>query len=226
MKSDHISAILNEAGEFCTLNPASINCKNEGIAVSKIHIEPEWRSVKPAGFYVYLHLRLDDGLCFHVGKGSNGRGWDTWSRSDWWLRSAKKHGCRVYIYKHSMTECCALTLEKVLIAKYRSLGHPLTNLTDGGDGVSGCVMPFRKPVINSLGERYDSVMIAANAMRLRGEYKASSGDISSAANGNRHSACGCSWWYDGDDSKDYVSRWDRQSMTMGKLVMSSDGMIF
>lgn len=194
--------------------------------MSKIHIEPKWSEVKPSDCYVYLHFRMDDELCFHVGKGSKSRGWDTWSRSSWWIRVAQKHGCRVEIYKSGMSEVCSLTLEKILIAKYRALGHPLTNLTDGGEGVVGCVMPFRKPVVNSLGDRYDSVMNAAEDMRSRGEYKASSGDISSAAMGKTESACGCAWWYEGEEPKEYISRWIRQAVTTGKAVVSSDGMEF
>lgn len=93
--------------------------------------------VKPDGFYVYIHRRLTDGLVMHVGKGKRRRAWATSGRNKRWTYTARKHGISVEIYKSCMSENCALTLERIAIHHYKSLGHPLTNLTDGGGGTSG-----------------------------------------------------------------------------------------
>lgn len=94
----------------------------------------------PEGFYVYLHRRKSDGLVFYVGKGYKYRAWDIYDCSRpnlYWRRTKNKHGIEVSIYKDGMSNSCALTLEKIIISKYRSLGHPITNMTDGGDGFTG-----------------------------------------------------------------------------------------
>lgn len=143
--------ILSKPGSL-QAQPGFYQSQDGDTAMTKIHIEPYWSEVKPSENYVYLHIRISDGLVFHVGKGTKERGWDAWSRSNWWKWVARKHGCRVEIYRDGMHELCALSLEKILIAKYRSLGHPITNMTDGGEGVVGLEMPFRKPVCNSRGE--------------------------------------------------------------------------
>lgn len=69
-------------------------------------------------------------------------------------------------------------------------------------------------------------MDAARVFRERGKYKATSGEISAAASGKRNSAFGCSWWYEGQNPKDYIDRRVRQGITVGKSVVSSDGLVF
>lgn len=91
-----------------------------------------------AKFYVYAHFRADDGRCFYVGKGKAKRAWST-NRSAWWKRTVAKHGYNVQILATWDSEEDAFEHERVLIACFRDLGHPLVNLTDGGEGASGAV---------------------------------------------------------------------------------------
>lgn len=107
------------------------------IAVSKFHIVDGTNGVKPSGFYVYIHRRLDDGLVMHVGKGNRRRAWSGSGRNSYWKNTALKHGVIVEIFRDGMSECCALTLEKIAILHYKNLGHPITNLTYGGGGITG-----------------------------------------------------------------------------------------
>lgn len=86
-------------------------------------------------FYVYLHLRADDGLPFYVGKGRNRRAWIAHGRNIHWQRTVSKHGLVVEILKDSMNEDAAFEFEKSTIL---TLGRGfLCNYTDGGDGPSG-----------------------------------------------------------------------------------------
>lgn len=88
-------------------------------------------------FYVYLHLRADDGLPFYVGKGRNNRAWFAHGRTVHWQRIVKKHGLVVEILRDSMSEREAFEFEKSTIA---ALGRGfLCNCTDGGEGMSGHV---------------------------------------------------------------------------------------
>lgn len=89
------------------------------------------------GFYTYVHTRADDGKAFYVGKGRGGRATSTRSRNPRWHSTAKKHGVHVDIVARWASESDAFEHEKLLIACFRDMGHPLCNLTDGGDGISG-----------------------------------------------------------------------------------------
>ena len=90
-------------------------------------------------FYTYLHIRLTDGLVFYVGKGTRSRISKTEGRNKYWQNTANKHGWKSYIYAHFKNEDDAFENEKELIAFYKGINHPLCNLTDGGEGVSGCI---------------------------------------------------------------------------------------
>jgi len=86
-------------------------------------------------FYVYAHHKKSDGSIFYIGKGTGGRARNPGGRSIYWRRIVAKHGHTIRIVKKEMPEPCALSLERALIAAH---GRPnLSNLTDGGDGVSG-----------------------------------------------------------------------------------------
>lgn len=52
-----------------------------------------------------------------------------------------------------------------------------------------------KPVVNNMGEIFESATSAALSMRLRGHPKASQGHLSSAARGDKKTAYGYSWRY-------------------------------
>lgn len=96
------------------------------------------QDLSPAKFYTYAHFRLDDGKCLYIGKGKSRRAWSKAGRSDWWKRTVAKHGYRVQILATWESEEDAFQHEKLLIACFRDMGHPLVNLTDGGEGMSGC----------------------------------------------------------------------------------------
>jgi hypothetical protein len=85
-------------------------------------------------FYVYAHYRESDGQIFYVGKGCNGRLRSTYKRNAYWQRVAAKHGWRAEKIIDGLPEACALSFEKAVIAANRSA---LSNITDGGEGVSG-----------------------------------------------------------------------------------------
>lgn len=88
-------------------------------------------------FYVYVHRRKTDGRIFYVGKGTKLRAFSHLNRSEWWKRTASKHGVDVTIETEMITEPEAFALEKILIRRYKEEGHPLVNITDGGGGFSG-----------------------------------------------------------------------------------------
>ena len=92
-------------------------------------------------FYVYLHSK-PDGDIFYVGKGCGKRAYDFKSnRNPHFIRTVKKIGpmnVGVEIFACG-SEAEALSTEVDIIAVLRRANHPLVNLTNGGDGVSGYV---------------------------------------------------------------------------------------
>ena len=58
-------------------------------------------------------------------------------RNIYWQRTVKKYGCNVHILCYWETEKEAFEHEKFLIDCFRSINHPLVNLTNGGDGSGG-----------------------------------------------------------------------------------------
>ena len=194
----------------------------------------------PEGFYVYLHIRKSDGLVFYVGKGHNRRAWDICDCSrlnKYWQRTKSKHGIEVKIYKDGMSNDCALTLEKIIIAKYRTLGHPLTNMTDGGDGFVGVDDELRidnminvmgKPVVSSLGERFDTVSSASRWLSENGYPNASPSGVSSCARGSRNFAYERAWSFGSNTPKhpDVVDAITFAKNTIAKPVIRSDGVVY
>lgn len=87
--------------------------------------------------YTYLHRKADTNEVFYIGKGLRSRAWTNKSRSDWWTKTANKHGFLVEVCAHWDTEQEAFEHEMFLIKAFRSLGCNLINQTDGGDGVRG-----------------------------------------------------------------------------------------
>lgn len=88
-------------------------------------------------FYTYMHCRATDGKVFYIGKGCKRRAWSRDGRSQHWHRAAEKHGVKVEICAPWASEAEAFDHEVFLIEAFRGLGHPLTNSTNGGEGVSG-----------------------------------------------------------------------------------------
>ncbi len=89
-------------------------------------------------FYIYVHVRLDTGTIFYVGKGSGKRQFQTSNRNTHWKNIvAKAGGFDSYVLADSLTEEVALSEEIALIDKYKTAGISLCNQTNGGDGTSG-----------------------------------------------------------------------------------------
>lgn len=89
-------------------------------------------------FYVYIYLR-EDGTPYYVGKGKDKRAWSN-------CRSISKptDPSRIVIHTDNLTEEQAFSLERDLISAYGRKDNgtgTLRNMTDGGDGASGFVMP-------------------------------------------------------------------------------------
>ena len=91
-------------------------------------------------FYVYLHSK-PSGEVVYVGKGHGKRARQFYtSRNPHHRRSLAKIGhqnVRVTVFPCATDEAFALWYETLLIKMLREEGHPLCNMTDGGDGVSG-----------------------------------------------------------------------------------------
>jgi hypothetical protein len=95
----------------------------------------------PQDFYVYVHRKATTGEVFYVGKGKHDRAWVADGRSKHWAAIKKKHGIIVEIAQDGLQEWAAHDWECNLIALYgrKDLKNGmLINLTDGGEGSSGC----------------------------------------------------------------------------------------
>lgn len=88
-------------------------------------------------FYVYVHYRADSFEPFYVGKGTGNRYKDAVKRNQYWHNVVNKYGFVPQILQFFEDEENALSHEKGLIKSFRDMGFTLTNLTDGGEGVSG-----------------------------------------------------------------------------------------
>ena len=89
-------------------------------------------------YYVYEHIRNDNGLIFYGGKGKENRAMSKKDRNNYWNNVVNKcNGFSVNILIKDIDEEFALFAEKEIIDLYRKININLTNITDGGDGVSG-----------------------------------------------------------------------------------------
>ena len=94
-------------------------------------------------YYVYEHWRPDINLPFYVGKGKKGRANNTQRGNNTYytrvVNKLKRNNLTVEVRKifTGLDEEMALALEKSQISYWRSHGVVLSNLTDGGDGISG-----------------------------------------------------------------------------------------
>ena len=89
-------------------------------------------------YYVYVHRRNDTNEVFYVGKGKNRRAYSKTGRNQHWCNIVNKHSYSVEIMEKELSGDSAFDLEKELIKFYRDNGHKLANISDGGEGASGC----------------------------------------------------------------------------------------
>jgi len=97
-------------------------------------------------FYVYEHWRPDTDFPFYVGKGKGARAYKFRGRNKHHQNIVNKLAdlgmcVEVRLVASSLSEDAAFKIEKERIAMWRDFGISLCNKTDGGDGVSGFVMP-------------------------------------------------------------------------------------
>ena len=108
-------------------------------------------------YYIYLHIRKDNGFVFYVGKGTDEgnliyeRSKAT-ERNTWWKNIVNKTNYEIKIVNTFESEDEAFQKEKELIKKYgrKDLGlGTLVNLTDGGEGMENPSMETRKKLSES-----------------------------------------------------------------------------
>jgi len=192
-----------------------------------------WPDVRPSGFYVYIHRRMGSGEPFYVGKGSGNRGWSGRQRNAHWQRIATKNGVSVEIVSDGMTECCAYTLEKIVVM---AIGcENLCNRTTGGQNPKNIVSELvdserralrSKPLVNNVGMIFDSQVEAAEWLRENGWPKAASGPISKCVSGGSSKAYGYIWWHLDSMPDRPKSPRDTACKRVKKLVECSNGMRF
>lgn len=94
-----------------------------------------------SNFYVYEHIRKDSNSVFYVGKGSYKRARAKNCRNRYWHHIVNKHGFEVRFVAKDLTEELAFLVEEERIDQLKRLGVNLCNMTNGGEGSSGLVMP-------------------------------------------------------------------------------------
>ena len=92
-------------------------------------------------YYVYSHTRPGSTVPFYIGKGFGQRAYKKSCRNPYWTAIANKNGFDVNFIATDLDEELAFLVEMEAIDKFKSLGHRLSNMTEGGEGVSGYVNP-------------------------------------------------------------------------------------
>jgi hypothetical protein len=87
-------------------------------------------------YYVYVWYRKTDDKPFYVGKGQSNRYTFLHNRNNFFMNMYNKHGGYAKKVRENLTEIEAFQLEKALIKEYKKK-FKMTNITDGGEGVSG-----------------------------------------------------------------------------------------
>jgi hypothetical protein len=90
-------------------------------------------------FYIYLHIKLDIGEPFYIGKGVGDRAYRKGNRNRFWGNIVNKYGFDVVLLEEDLTEQEAFDREIYWIKRIgrKDLNQgPLVNMTDGGEGGS------------------------------------------------------------------------------------------
>jgi len=91
-------------------------------------------------YYTYAHYTADKSRLFYIGKGKNKRMYQKSGRSNHWKSIVANNGLHIELLAKWKTEEEAFEHEKFLIECFKPLTK-LCNLTDGGEGISGYVVP-------------------------------------------------------------------------------------
>lgn len=86
-----------------------------------------------------MHIKLDSGEPFYIGKGRQSRAFKIDGRSKIWKSIVNKHGYDILFIEENLNEDESLELEKYWIKRIgrRDLNNgSLVNFTDGGEGIS------------------------------------------------------------------------------------------
>ena len=94
-----------------------------------------------SNFYVYEHIKADTKEIFYVGKGCGKRARTKSYRNKYWHNIVNKHGFEVRFLAKNVDEEFAFLIEQERIDQLKRIGVKICNLTDGGEGSSGLVMP-------------------------------------------------------------------------------------
>lgn len=98
-------------------------------------------------YYVYEHYKLGAKEPFWVGKGTGQRAYangNKTGRNRFWLNVVNKYGYEIRFVAQNLNEVDAFWLENMCIVGWGRLDKkegPLVNLTDGGEGGAGYIMP-------------------------------------------------------------------------------------
>jgi len=179
--------------------------------------------------YVYLHRYASgphEGEVFYVGKGCEYRIKRKQGRNIMWTRIVNKYGFTYEYYAKELTEVCAMSLERIVIAKFRSLGCNLVNLTDGGGGMNGWSPNTIIPVRCSNGMIFDRISAAARWIMDTTGVNANAGRISHCCQGIRNSAYGYTWSFLDSKPKEYIRPDTLSAASRMKAVLCSNGMRF
>ena len=83
-------------------------------------------------FYIYIHIKLNDGKPFYVGKGKTNRAYSKKGRNVYWHRIVNKYGYDTIIIENNLNEEDAFKLEIFWINRIGI--NNLCNMTMGGTG--------------------------------------------------------------------------------------------
>lgn len=88
-------------------------------------------------FYIYAHIKIEDGEIFYIGKGCGNRAGKTTKRSSFWNNIVNKYEYDILLIEEHLSNEEALIREQYYIKLFgrRDLGlGTLVNHTDGGEG--------------------------------------------------------------------------------------------
>lgn len=83
-------------------------------------------------FYIYIHIKLNNGKPFYVGKGKSNRAYSIKGRNNHWRRIVEKYGYDIIIIEDNLSEKEAFELEIFWINRIGI--DNLSNMTIGGNG--------------------------------------------------------------------------------------------